>query len=158
MSPLPSSAGTLREPSYAGQDLISGLGPDEGFGAFVVNVDVFANRSFEFLHAPEDPTTNPLVGNFGKPALHQVDPGTISGREMGVKAWSFGKPVPDHRRFVRPIVVHHDMDIKVSGHIRLDGVQELTKFLRAVAAMQLADHSVGLQLQGGEQRRGSMRL
>lgn len=149
-------AGTLRKARDAGQDLIRGSGPDEGFWIFVVNFDVFANGGFEFFHTTEDPTTNPLVGDFGKPALHEVDPRPIGRGEVGVKAVALGKPVPDHRRFVRSIVVHDDVNIDVGGHIRFDGVQKLAEFLRAEAAMELADHPVGLQLQRGEQRRGSI--
>jgi|HubBroStandDraft_2_1064218.scaffolds.fasta_scaffold2870345_1 hypothetical protein len=66
-------------------------GPDEGFGILVVNVDVFADGRFQFLHASEYATTNPLVADLGEPALHQIDPGAVGGSEMKVKARSFGQ-------------------------------------------------------------------
>jgi|HubBroStandDraft_4_1064222.scaffolds.fasta_scaffold18909_4 hypothetical protein len=43
------------------------------------------------------------------------------------------------------------------GHLRLDHIEELAKFLRA-AAVQLANHAAGLQFQRGKERsRGKVR-
>ena len=70
---------------------------------------------------------------------------------MDVKVWSLGKPFPEDRGFVRAVIIQDDMNIQVSGHVRLDGIQKPAEFLRTMAAMQLADHPVGLQLQRGEQ-------
>jgi hypothetical protein len=80
----------LSEACNAGKNLLRRPGRDEGFGILVVNVDVFADGRFQFLHASEYATTNPLVGDLGEPALHQIDPGAVGGSEMKVKARSFG--------------------------------------------------------------------
>ena len=40
----------------------------------VVNIDVFADGLLQFFDASEYPATNPLVGDFCEPALHEVDP------------------------------------------------------------------------------------
>jgi hypothetical protein len=52
-----------------------------------VNIDVFVNRGFQFLHAAKDSAPNPFVRDFGKPALDQIDPGTVGWSEMDMKAW-----------------------------------------------------------------------
>ena len=62
---------------------------------------------------------------------------------MHVKARPLGKPVPDCGRFVSAVVIHDDMNIEVRRHIGFDVVQKRTKFIRAMTAVQLADHAVG---------------
>ena len=78
--------------SDAGQDLIRRFCPHEGFGVFVVHVGVLTNGRFQLAYAAEYAPSNSLVGEFGKPALHQVDPGSIGGSEVDMKAWTFSKP------------------------------------------------------------------
>jgi hypothetical protein len=100
----------LSKTSDAGQNLVGRPGPDEGFRTLVVTINVFANGRLQFFHASEYATTNPLVGDFGEPALHQVDPGTVGWGEIDMKVRSFGEPLPDARRFVRVVVVQDDMN------------------------------------------------
>ena len=116
-----------------------------------MNVDIFANCSFQFFDASENSAANPLVGDLRKPALHEINPRTVSGREMDMKAWSFRKPVPNHGRLVGSVVIHNDMHIDIAGHIGLDGVEKLPKFLRTMTAMYLANDAVGFQLQSRKQ-------
>ena len=68
------SVRALSEACDAGQDFVCRSGPNEGFGILVVNVDVLADGRFQFYHAPEDAAANPLVGELGEPAFHQIDP------------------------------------------------------------------------------------
>jgi len=46
-----------------GQDLVSGLGPDEGVAAFVPAVDEAADRGDEFLDAGEGSAADGLTGD-----------------------------------------------------------------------------------------------
>jgi hypothetical protein len=138
-----SGAGALRETSDAGQNLVGRPGPDEGFRIFVVNINIFADGRLQLFHASEYATTNPLVGDFGEPALHQVDPGTVGGGEMDTKARSFGEPLPDARRFVRAVVVQDDMNIEIGGHVGLDGIQKSAEFVGTMATMHLANYAAG---------------
>ena len=105
----------MSKPSNTGEDLVRGAGPDEGLGMFVVNIEVFADGGLQFSHAAEYAATNPFVGDFSEPTLHQVDPGTVSGREVDMEARSFRKPVSDEWRFVRAVVSKHDVDIEFGG-------------------------------------------
>ena len=118
--------------SNAGQDLISGSGPDKWLGIFVVDFNELANRRFEILHAAKHAAPNPFVGEFREPALDQVDPGTIRGCEVNVKVWALGEPVPDDRGFVRAVVVDNQMSIETGRHLSFDQVQELAKLHRTV--------------------------
>src|SRR6202167_6142043 len=81
----------LRGMSGAGQDLVGGFGPNEGLGIFIVHVDEFADGRFQVFYTAEHAPTNSLVGEFGKPSLHQVDPGSVGGSEVDMKAWMFGE-------------------------------------------------------------------
>src|SRR2546427_4398921 len=69
-----------------------------------------------------------------------------------MEAWTLRKPPPDEGRLVGPIVVHDDVDIEVGRHLGFDRVQELAELDGAMAAVQLADHPAGFQVQCGEQR------
>jgi hypothetical protein len=48
------------------------------------------------------------------------------------------------------------MHIESGGHLGFAGIEELAKFQRAMAAVELRDELAGFQFQGGEQRSGAM--
>jgi len=73
-----------------------------------------------------------------------------------MKAWTFGEPFPDDGSFVGSVIVHNNMHLESGGHLRLDHIEELAKFPRAVAAVQLANHAAGLQFQRGKRRSRAM--
>ena len=75
---------------------------------------------------------------------------------MWMPAGSLGEPVADQFGLVAGRVVHDDVNVEFSGHILLDGVEELAKLLRAVSRHALADDGSGLYVQSGEQRRRPM--
>src|SRR4051812_32710419 len=97
---------------------------------FFVNFDVLADSRLQLFHTSEDAAANALVGDFGEPAFHQIDPGAVSGGEMEVKARPFGKPLPDDRSLMRSLVVQHDRNIEFGGHVGLDSVEKAAEFLR----------------------------
>ena len=130
--------------SDARQNLIGGFGPDEGFGRLIMDLQVVADGRFQFFHTSKDSATYALIRDFCEPTLHEIDPGTISGREVEVKVRAFGKPVPNQRCFVRAVVIEHDMNVKLGGHIRLDRIQEPPELLRTMATVQLANDLSGL--------------
>jgi hypothetical protein len=88
-------------------------------GIFVVHVGVLSAGRFQVLYASEQAASNSLVGEFGEPPLHQIDPGTIRGSEVDMKR-AFREPFPDDGGFVRSVVVQDEMHIQSGGHLRLD--------------------------------------
>lgn len=56
------------------EDLVGGLGPDEGFGVGVLDVDPLADVGFEFGDAAVGGAAEFAVGEFGEPAFDQVEP------------------------------------------------------------------------------------
>ena len=49
------------------------------------------------------------------------------------------------------VVVQDDVHVEFGRHVGLDHIEKLAKFLRAMTAVQLADHAAGLQFQRGKQ-------
>ena len=54
----------------------------------------------EFFDGSEAPAADGLSGNFGKPSLHLINPGTAGGRKMQHVVRASGKPVAHSWRFV----------------------------------------------------------
>ena len=99
---------------------------------------------------------NLLFGQRGKPALHEVDPGSAGGGEMDVEARALGEPTTDHRGFVSAVVVHNQVSVESRRYGLIEGVEKLAEFRAAVPAMELADDFPGLDIEGGKQRGRAM--
>ena len=54
--------------------MISGLGPHEGLGVIVGDVDVAEDGMLEVACATEDTASELFLGESGKPPLDKVDP------------------------------------------------------------------------------------
>ena len=55
-----------------------------------------------------------------EPVLHLAEPRAIGGCIVHMIPWPCRQPVPYLGVLVRGIVVHHQMDIQVLGHIGID--------------------------------------
>jgi hypothetical protein len=87
----------LCEAGDAGQNAVYTLGPNEGLWGFVRGVDEVTDSQLEFTPVPVRATLEwPLLEEL-KPAFHHVEPGTIGGREVDVKAWPSDQPALDQR-------------------------------------------------------------
>ena len=65
-----------------GEDLVGGLGPDEGMAAFVPAVDEGADRGDEVLDRGEGSASDGLVGDDAEEDLDQVEPRPRGGGEV----------------------------------------------------------------------------
>lgn len=66
--------------------------------------------------------------------------------------WPARQPSLDHRRFVRGVIVHDDMDIETVGDITVDLLEEIEKLGRSMALVAFADNGAGGDIERGEQR------
>ncbi len=66
--------------------------------------------------------TDLLVGEHGEPALDLVDPGTVGGREVELKARVAKQPAMNQRRLVGAVVVEDHVDASSDADAR-GGVQ-----------------------------------
>ncbi len=122
----------------------------------MMRVDELADGSFQLRNVAMDAATQLFVRQLGEPAFDEVQPRPVRRGEVDVNARSLRKPVANQRRLVGPVVVHDQMDVQRLGHGRVDRVEELPKFDGAVASMKLRHDLRGLDIQGGEERRGAM--
>ena len=134
----------MGETGDALQDLVRRSSPNEGLGILIVHLDVLADGRFQLFHASEDTPSNALVGDFGKPALHQIDPRGLGGCEVKVESGALREPFPDERRLMGAVVIHDNVRLQSGGHISLDQIQELAEFRGTMAAVQSTDHAAGL--------------
>src|SRR6266511_2233664 len=71
--------------SDAVKDLIGGLVPHKRPRLLVPRVDPGLDRRGQLRHRPVAATLEPLGRQLRKPALHQVQPGTVGGGEVQVE-------------------------------------------------------------------------
>lgn len=69
-----------------------------------------------------------LLGEHGKPAFDQIEPGAARGSEVQMKAGALGQPAMNQRGFVSSIVVQNQMDLEVNRDLSIDSIEEATKF------------------------------
>jgi hypothetical protein len=113
--------------------------------------DELANRGLELRDTAMNAAPQLFVREFREPALHEVQPGSVGGREVDVEARTFGEPVPDHRRLVRPVVVHDQMHVEVTRDRGIHRIQELPEFARTMPLMKLRDEFTGLDVERRKQ-------
>lgn len=99
-----------------------------------------------------DPAPELALGEQGEEALELIDPGRAGGREVGVPARTLGESVTHRLRLVRGVVVHHQVDIEVSGHGGLDLIEEAPELAGAVLWVAAADYRACGDVQRRKQR------
>lgn len=101
--------------------------------------DELVNGGREGADAPMHAASQLLRGQFGEPALHEIELGRVGRDEVDVEPRPLGEPSPDKRRLVGRVVVHDDVHVEVGGHALVDAVEELAeldgRWRRCVSAM-----------------------
>ena len=75
-----------------------------------MHVDEFADGRFQVFYTAEHAPSNSLVGEFGEPSLHQVDPGSVGGLlsvcegRPGIR--DRGRPLPNSQPLVHSLCDH----------------------------------------------------
>jgi hypothetical protein len=141
----------------AGEDFVSGLGPDEGLGRVVGNSEIVSNGGLQFAHAAMGTAPDLFVGRGSKEPFHEVDPRGAGGREVEMEAWPFGEPAPDQHRLVRAIVVQNEMH-ETCRHRVVNAIEELAELHTAMPAVQFTDHCTGFEIERGKQQCRAMAL
>jgi hypothetical protein len=73
------------------------------------------------------PSFNLTFSEQGKPTFHQIEPRAAGGSKMEMKTRMLGQPPMNQGGFVSSVVIENQVDLKFSGHMGIDGVEELTK-------------------------------
>ena len=140
------------------EDLIGGFGPDEGFGVPVVIGDVTLDGVFEFGDGFEDAAPDAPSCDGGEEAFDRVQPGGGCGRKVEDPSWVIRQPGVHFGMLVGSVVVQNDMDDFAGRDLPLHGVEELKELLMAMAFHAAADNRAVQNIEGGEERRGSVAL
>jgi hypothetical protein len=106
--------------------------------------------------AREASAANGSVGADPKPALHQVDPGSVGGLVVNREARPLRQPVLDFWVLVGAVVIHNQMDVQVLWHRLLDLPEEAQVLLVPVARLAMGEHLAGGHVQGGKQSGGAV--
>lgn len=130
----------MTKASHAGQDLVGGLRPDEGFRRRAAAVDIGQDREFERAGAPVRAVFDLFLGELREPAFDEVEPRAPGGREVQVEPRPTGQPAVNARGLVRAVVVENQVHVQLRGHGGVDGVEELAELEGPMAPMQLADN------------------
>jgi DNA-binding NarL/FixJ family response regulator len=107
-------------------------------------MSMYSRMAVSLLDAAKHATANPFVGEFGEPALDQVDTRAVGGREVNVEAWALSEPLPDDGRFVSSVIVDDEMDIQSGRYLRFDRVEELAELQRAMAVVSRESGVIGV--------------
>lgn len=107
--------------------------PNERLRVFVMLCNKRANRPLEFTHTAKCSTANTLVCDFGEEPFYSVEPRRTGRREVHVVTRSFLEPRFYQWMFVRRVIIHNEMYVKLRRHAALDAVEELQELSMPVA-------------------------
>ena len=144
-------------PTFDGCDDFVWIGsPGKGFGVFVCFCDEAVDSSLEIDEGVEDAAVEPPLGEFGKETFDSVEPRTGCWREVENKPLVAIEPSPDLWMLMGGVVVEDNVDGLVGRDLSVNNVQEANELLVPVALHIAPDNRPVEDVQGGEERRGSI--
>ena len=118
--------------------------PDIGPGVFVPGCNPGADRDHELFHRAVGAAREPFGGELAEPALDQVHPGAVGGREVKDEAGMGKQPVLDSRGLMRGGVVHYHVHRQVGRHLPVNRAQKLDELGGPVPGGKISDYLPGL--------------
>ena len=103
-------------------------------------VQVLFDGSNQRRHVLEGATTQPLVGYFAEPALHQVEPGTGGRDKVKIEPRVTAEPGFHARMFVGAVIIHDQMQVQPGRGVDVNLLEETDKFLMPMPGHTVADH------------------
>ncbi len=100
-----------------GQDGFSGGNPCKGASLAIVVFNKTVDLTDQCLDVGEGATSNGLLGNQSRPAVHLVDPGCLSRGVIHLKPRPDSKPFLYLGMFMATLVVRNKVDIKKISHV-----------------------------------------
>lgn len=126
---------------------------NERLWRFAMIAQVCMNCVFQILNAPEGSTSDPLLRDLGEKPFDHVQPGSAGRREVKMPVRALCQPPLHLRRFMRPVIVHDQMDRQARLHRLLHLLQKTQELLMPVPAVTFTNHFTGPDVQRREQRR-----
>src|ERR1700722_15226487 len=144
-------------PASDGLDNFVRIGsPHEGFRFGVMFDDEAIDCCLQVDDRQEDATFQSPLCELGEEALDGVEPGCRCGREVEGPAGMPSQPLAHLRVLVGCVVVDDGVDLLSRRHLRLDGVEEADELLVPVALHIAADDGAVEDVEGREQRGGTV--
>ena len=78
---------------------------------------------FQVFDTPKSTAANALVGDFGKPSFHLIEPRGMGGSKVEVVTRSFGQPARDERRLMRGVIIQDEMNLKIGWNLTVDVIE-----------------------------------
>src|SRR4030095_1128942 len=125
------------------------IGPLEGFGSFVVAVDIAGDFASEVSSGSEDAAVEQIALNFGEPDFDLIEPRRVSRGVMELNVRMKGEKLSHSLGLVRRKVVGDDVDLLSRG-LRGDHVGQKGDELGAGVAQSRFAHNLPTgDLEGG---------
>ncbi len=132
--------------------------PDEGSGIFIPRHQELGNRVLQIFHTAEGATAHSFGGQLSKPALDEIEPAGTGRHEVREEAGMSCEPGLHLGMRVSAVVVHHQVQRRVSRKLLVQATQEFQKLLMPMPLVALADDPALQDFQGGKQGRRAMAL
>lgn len=109
----------------------------------VVLSDIAFNAIDQLAHVFEGSTSDSLLCDQAKPALHLIEPARIGRREVHVIPRVFGQPCLDLRVLMRSVVIDDQMHVKFRRNRLINVLQKGQKLLMPMTRLALCDDRGG---------------
>ncbi len=106
--------------------------------------------------AAEAAAADGLLGNETEPALDLIEPGSVGGSVVHVKAGPLGQPEAHLGMLVSRVVVDDQMNVQLWGHRLVDALEKAEKLLMTVTRLALGNDRAAGDIEGGQQCRGAV--
>lgn len=121
-----------------------------------MHADISKDGFAQIGNAGKRSTPDDFKSDFGKEALHLIEPAGMSRDKVQMPAWMTQQPLPHSAGFMGGVVVGHHMDGQIRRGRAFNVAQELRKFLLPVAGLALREDLPGLDVHGGKQGGGAV--
>src|SRR4030067_3732486 len=102
-------------------------------------VQVLFDGSNQRRHVLEGATTQPLVGYFAEPALHQVEPGTGGRDKVKMEPRVTAEPGFHARSFGGAVIIHDQMQVQPGRGVDVNPTSNVGDYASCVIAGLAAD-------------------
>ena len=146
----------IERAALAGEDVLGGFAPDEGFRLCVVLQEVVVDRFLEVVDAGVAATADALCGDLGEEALDEVHSGRAGGGEVQLETGMLFQPDLHLGRLVGGVVIENQVDVARFLHAPVDATQQAQELFGTVTRHAFPDNQARFDVQRGKERGGAM--
>ena len=129
------------------------IGPLEGFGSFVMGLDIASDFASKVRSGSEDAAGEQIALNFGEPDFELIEPGRVSRGVVELNVRMKGEELRHRSGLMRRKVIGNDVDLLSRGLGGDDVGQKSDELGAGVAQGGFAHHLPAGDLQGRIERK-----